>query len=385
MSDYQKTVAIVSKCSPRRAGGGLGVAYNLFRGIDSIRSAPYSIMGVWGKKSICVEEGKWSAAIKSDESSPQEPRIKTLPAQISILNSHRALLGGIIAMTPFYAWPAVPGPHAGVKRIHVEQSKGGRHHELCKEQGRFGIREFAVAMAVQLNFRMVDAVIFPSAGALELFRTRNPNWEGMVLSKAVVIPNGIDLESHPVVRKSRSEVLRIVSIADHIPEKGLQTLVEEAAKAKNAGVAFTIDQYGNPGKCTDTIQQAVSVLGLKSVIRFHGRKSHAEIITALRQADIFLHTPEVAVFDQSIIEAMLCGALVVSVNLPGIIEAVGQEYPYLTSSQVGVSDLLKTVWLDRIQSGKIAEQARSRAEQLFSAKTMAERYLKLFQDEPGSR
>lgn len=354
------------------------MAYNFFLGLDQLRQPRSEVFALWGREMVGPHQKGWHSLLKSREGSPQELRRKTLLTQIQFLRSTiqpNRRRHGIIAFTPFYAWAALPGQGFDVYRVHSEQSKGGRHHELAAERGRFGIREMIVRTAVGLNIRHADILVFPSHGALDLFKNANSPWKSMVEKKGKVIYNGVSLDSGDHSQNLCSTVLKVVSVADHVPEKGLPVLLSALAEAKVAGVNFKVQQFGNTGPMTAEIRQLASELGLAQQVSFLGRCPHSQVIHAMREADIFLHTPEVAIFDQCVVEAMLCGTLVVSVNLPGIIEAVGEAYPFIASEARQISSILTAIHSDRAYAARAAEKSKLRAQRLFSAKTMTENYL----------
>lgn len=372
------TVSVVTKCSPRRAGGGLGVAFNFFLGLDELRQPPCEVLALWGREVVRPHPTSWQAQLAPREGSPQESRKKTLLPQIRALrsaNRQHFKKGGIIAFTPFYAWSAVSGQRPDIIRVHCEQSKGGRHHELAAERGRFGIRETIVRMAVGLNIRNADKLVFPSDGALELFKEANPAWRAFIDKNGKIIHNGVSLDPGEISEPLRATELKVVSVADHVKEKGLPILLQALAGAKQSGVNFTLQQFGNFGPMTTEIKQLTGELGLTSEVTFRGRCPHAHVIQCMRESDVFLHTPEVAIFDQCIVEAMLCGTLVVSANLPGIIEAVGEEHPCLAAEPEHIPGILKKIYHNRGEAIEVAKKSMLRAERCFSAATMTGNYL----------
>ncbi len=354
----------------------MGVAWNFLWGVEALQHRAKAdqsdfpdFWGVFGRKVVRLV----GTVTKEFGVEPPEPRdVRLLMDQARLVNrivtGYRESL--VIGFTPFYFWPLIRGK--GVIRVHVEQSKGGRHHELASERGRLGLREVFVAGCVVNNFLWADRIVFPSFGALELFKSKNPLFRGVIGSKVAVIHNGVAHAGSPAFRDAKkSGPLKIVNIAQHVPEKGIELAIEACRRME--GAEFILEQYGGEAIQTPQLEKAASGM----TVRFNGSQPREAVLKALSQADVMLHTPREVVFDLALLEAMMLGVPVVATDLAGNREALGEEYPLLGRSVEELARHLNWVVKNRQEAHRLGADLQRRAQQKFTAERMLEGYLAL--------
>ena len=182
---------IVTKQWPIPTGGGLGVARQFFLGLAKLGLNGRDVWAVCGTDVIEVKDAETCLRLADEPHSPGG-RLRTTMHQIQAIRRLSVPGATVIAFTPFYAWPLLRIACPGVRLFHVEQSKGGRHHELAAFRGRFGWKERLVQAAVALNFLIPHKIVFPSRGALSLFVEKNPGLAPVAKRKGVVIHNGVE-------------------------------------------------------------------------------------------------------------------------------------------------------------------------------------------------
>lgn len=361
---------ILTKQWPVATGGGLGVARQFFLGLAEIGVAGRDIWAICGNDVMPVRDADTCRHIAdSVPSRPPASRIFTTFQQLRAICRLSVQDTTLIAFTPFYAWPVTRMICPGLRLVHVEQSKGGRHYELASFHGTFGLKEQFVRAAVVLNFVFSHKAVFPSRGALDLFCGKNPALASLVRKKAGVINNGIE----PLPARSGWEsppVFRILSVCEDVPEKALGDCLRVISLLEKAGCAVTCEHFGT---VRDSTRHLAESQGIPVV--FHGLRPRADVVAAMQRADVFLHLPRVAVFDLVLIEAMSAGLPVIASPTGGNLEALGDGI--FADSPEAAAQNIQNLMKDPERAGRIGQELRARAGRLFSSAIMTGRYLEI--------
>lgn len=382
----EKTAWIyLCKAKPLRAGGGLGVAYNYLsaihgkephgENIDSFLLCGCQLTPLPAEVSQDFDE------FIDDLNPGMEPGARQFFQQALTIRHLAARYRKVVilAFTPFYFWPVVRvGLGGRVVCIHSEHSKGGRHHELAEERGHFGLKEQVVRAAVWMNFLFADRAVFPSAGSVSLFQEMNPRLAKRAGRMSCVVHNGVELVGLPETMHPRATP-HIVSIAHHVREKGLDAVLDTLSSPELAHIPWRFINYGSPSTLTDELTAQAALLGISDHVEFAGLKPQREVRDSLITAAVFLHLPVIVVFDLSLLEAMMCGTPVITAPLPGNKEALGDDYPYYAQTPAEAARLLLQVLADPADAANTGAALRARAEERFTRKAMADRYLCLMQ------
>ena len=142
-----------------------------------------------------------------------------------------------------------------------------------------------------------------------------------------VIPCGVDVPPQPPTRPER-DVVRCVAVGRMVGKKAPLTTLEAFRLAAARCGRLRLDMIGD-GPLFDAAQQYVARVHLGDRVRLLGPQSHAAVLHALREADVFVQhsltdpvTGDEEGLPVSILEAMAQALPVVSTRHAGIPEAV---------------------------------------------------------------
>jgi glycosyltransferase involved in cell wall biosynthesis len=115
-----------------------------------------------------------------------------------------------------------------------------------------------------------------------------------------------------------------------VEKKGFVHLLHALAMVRDAGMAFSLDIYGD-GPLEERLLALRDELNLAEQVGFLGARGNERIRQALGDADAFVLTPQVAAdgdrdgIPNALVEAMACGLPVVTTSAGGITELVRHE------------------------------------------------------------
>ncbi len=178
--------------------------------------------------------------------------------------------------------------------------------------------------------RMINSIIslnYEYADIVSPVCKYNTRWEqrfGVVKEKINVIYNGVDTEKFaPASAKKVKDVPTVVSIARIDPLKDIITLIEATELVAREIPDVRVIVYGSVSvddyyeECT----QKVKSLGLEDTVIFAGHTS--DVPAAYNSGDIIASSSISEAFPYSVVEAMMSGKPVVSTDVGGIAEALG--------------------------------------------------------------
>ena len=147
--------------------------------------------------------------------------------------------------------------------------------------------------------------------------------EGMQIDtpKRVIVGQGIDttLFTSQQRNQSASKILQLVTVGRLAQSKNIETLLHACAELKKTTPDFHFQIIGaattqSESAYEQTIRNLVSELQLESHITWVGGITQSELPTYLQQADIFIHDGATNSLDKTLLEAVLCGCIVISSN-----------------------------------------------------------------------
>jgi L-malate glycosyltransferase len=156
-----------------------------------------------------------------------------------------------------------------------------------------------------------DAVTVPSRYLAESMRRYR--------SDLRLIPNGIELKQYPYRRRDSVEPRLVWLRAFHRiydPSLAVRTLALLRQRDRPATLTMVGSDKGDSS--LDEARTAARELGVAGHTRFVGAVPKAEVGRWIDRGDIFLNTATVDNTPVSILEAMACGACIVSTNVGGI-------------------------------------------------------------------
>lgn len=166
----------------------------------------------------------------------------------------------------------------------------------------------------------IDALVVPSAHSASRLSDA-----GLSADRIHVVPYGVELPSETTVRPT-DDVLRVLMVGRMVAKKNPLATLRACAIACAAGARIDLDAIGD-GPLWEEFKATASRANLP--VRMPGRATSADVLAAMRAADIFCQHSVVdpATGDEeglpvAILEAMAHGLPVVSTRHAGIPEAV---------------------------------------------------------------
>ncbi|MCP4902531.1 MAG: glycosyltransferase family 4 protein [bacterium] len=148
-----------------------------------------------------------------------------------------------------------------------------------------------------------------------------------------VIRRGVNLERlafNDRSQRSAEDSLRLLVVGRLIEKKGHVDAIAAVAAIRREGINAELSILGE-GTLRDGLERCVRELGIGSHVTFHGAKSQDEVFTAMREADLLIHSArisgegDVEGIPNAVIEAAATGLPVVATRHGGIAEAVSHE------------------------------------------------------------
>jgi glycosyltransferase involved in cell wall biosynthesis len=118
---------------------------------------------------------------------------------------------------------------------------------------------------------------------------------------------------------------RLVNVALHGPNKGLDVLLRAFAILTASRPELTLDLIGD-GALTPRLRELTSDLGLDSCVRFVGPLDSRAVAAALRDSHVFVLASHVETQCIAVIEALCCGLPVAATKVGGVPEVVRDGY-----------------------------------------------------------
>ena len=190
---------------------------------------------------------------------------------------------------------------------------------------RSALRNFALRTSKSGVSLLLDACVSPS----DYVKARLVS--AGVRTKVTTIYNGVNLgrfRDTPVTEDTGAKYgigrgsLKVVSITQLIPDKGIQYLIEAAGQLIAQGVDVSFIHVGD-GPAEEEYKARVRQLGIEKRFTFAGLLNLPQIADILRQSDVFvLPCTWGEAFSLVILEAMAAGKPVIATNVGGNREAV---------------------------------------------------------------
>lgn len=188
--------------------------------------------------------------------------------------------------------------------------------------------------------------------------------------KITIIPNGI----RPSFRRITDPVLLaatrhkfglkhplVLGVGTLEPRKNHLGLIKAFHKAQSAAAKkerpAMLALAGGPGWLYDETQQLIAKLKLENKVRFLGRVSELELITLYSMADVFVFPSFYEGFGVPPIEAMACGAPVITSNTSSLPEVVGDAALLIDPHNTGE---LARVILQVLENEQLRDELRQK-------------------------
>jgi glycosyltransferase involved in cell wall biosynthesis len=166
--------------------------------------------------------------------------------------------------------------------------------------------------------------------------------------KRKIVGQGIDTLIFTDTDREVSDVLQLVTVGRISQSKNIETLLQACASLRDQNILFHFNIIGVPTTSSESIYaermyKLTNELQLDMQVTFVGAVSNHELPRHLQQSDIFIHDGSTNSLDKTLIEAALCGCVVVSSNpaYRGLTESLAPEYLFPPHDQKELADSIK--------------------------------------------
>lgn len=243
----------------------------------------------------------------------------------------------IVKVVGDYAWE-----QGVVKRGVKESVDEFQNKEYPEFVGRLRAAE-------RQTVKAADLVITPS----EYLKKMVIGW-GANAEKIKVIYNAVEFKDVPPAAKPAGERW-IVSVGRLVPWKGMGTLIEIMPEIlKSVPVAKLKIVGGGPEM--ESLKSKVQSPKLESVVELLGYKSHAETLSFIGAADVFVLNSGYEGLSHVILEALSFGKPVIASNVGGNPEIITKEIGDLF--ELNDKEKIKSLLLKYLQSHSLQDKSR---------------------------
>lgn len=395
MADIRPKVVIAARQPPDlTTGGGASYAFYLIEGIKSLASSSgicYDFLPYWGDRTSFrfrrsnnrTRTGK-AGLVKSLRRVlwhlwflyKLHKRLEWARYRRDVTQLLTRSVGVIHAHDSHVAYPLLENYPV----VYTHHARGSLVSELHISSVEPGARVISLWRQIDNEvFGKSAVVVFPSQGAYRLALDEYP----CLASREIrIIYTGIPdlLKPQQTVREGPERT--VLTIAAHVPEKNVPVALE-------AFYRYILKQHGKEESCfvslggygpdTSRLQRYTERWGLGKRVRLLGRVSREQTMEWLRQAWVFIHMPNRAVFDLALLEALSAGIPVIASRVGGNVEMLGSDWPGYADSAEEAAELLAALGNDDLWL-EWSRRARARYERYFTLEKMAQCYLELYEE-----
>lgn len=261
----------------------------------------------------------------------------------------------------------------------IKQRSGARRLVITDHSsGRASAKTFPKSWLARLRTRHAASYIDQVIGVSQFVCRRDIEGVYFPADKVRCIHNGVDVNRFTPTPAPRGddEPFTIGFIGYHIPEKGLGTLLDAAARLAAGQRDFRLLVAGT-GPHADAFRQQAASLGLDARTRFVGQL--ADPLPFYRQIDVLAVPSEWdEAFGFVVAEAAACGVCVVCSDVGGMPEIVGRQREAGIVIPRGradaLADALAALIDDPAARRAIGQRARERMVRQFSIDTTVDAY-----------
>ncbi|MBN1942313.1 MAG: glycosyltransferase [Phycisphaerae bacterium] len=203
--------------------------------------------------------------------------------------------------------------------------------------------------------------------------------------KMTTIHNGVDLarfgnisQKTPADLPGPSDAPAMVQIANVMPDKDYDTLLQAAAMLKKRGTTFRLFLVGR-GTAGPVMHARINELGLANSVFPLGPRNDVPAI--LSACDVLVLSTRSEVFNIAVLEAMAAGRAVITSDVPGFAEMFDNEKEGLKTPPADPNALahaIQRLLNDESLRNQLAETARSHVKK-FSRDTMCDQFAEFLQ------
>lgn len=262
----------------------------------------------------------------------------------------------------------------GVSVIWTEHSKGGVLREKEQMEGS-KIKNWGLYRTLYEKYLLMinccNQIVFPSYGAVKLFEDYME--VEIPREKLSIVYNGIKDPMFLYGIKPIIERGLFFTVAEHVPEKGLDITLEGLSRLKRPWRWFIV---GGETPWTRHLLAKAKSLRVLSRVELLGRRTHRETLELMSRAEAVIFTQRVAVFDLALLEAMALSKTVLATPVGGNVEALGDDYSFYVTNPEELGNALEKLSSDVLV--EIGNRNREKYLKKFTEKVMVAKYYELY-------
>lgn len=199
------------------------------------------------------------------------------------------------------------------------------------------------------------------------------------LPRTITIPHGVEPRAAASTSDSGVDSRSFVYVGRLVSTKGVDVLLDAAARLKTSGMRFRVNIVGE-GPERRRLETKMKALHMDDCVAFLGKLTSNELDCLLeRAAAIVVPSLGGEVFGLVAAESMMRGRLVVVSDLGTFDEVVGEAgLKFPTGDPLALADRLAQVLASPGLALQKAQEARSRALQLFAERQMVAGHLRVY-------
>ncbi|MDA8195816.1 MAG: glycosyltransferase [Actinomycetota bacterium] len=211
-------------------------------------------------------------------------------------------------------------------------------------------------------------------------------------SKLQLLRHGVDLDKfHPSGIENQMAftdptcVIELVTVGRLVAKKGYDDLIDALAIVSASGRRFSLRMVGD-GPLRRSLEDKVSLLGLKNQVTFVGSQDRRGVISELDRSSVFIH-PSVLLpngdsdgIPNVLLEAMASGKVVIGADIDGIKEAIDDRVSgriYRSGDVIALAEVIAELIDDRSSLAELARGARQKVCDEFSKSKANDRVAQL--------
>ena len=194
----------------------------------------------------------------------------------------------------------------------------------------------AVSSSLKLSLKLSNFVFTSTKEGL---RINSP--------KRIIVGQGIDFEIFKSIQKKDNVVLQLITVGRISQSKNVETLLRACSLLKEKHIIFQFKIVGIPTTDSEVLYakemyQLSQKLNLQKEVEWVGAIPNYDLPRLLQQSDVFIHDGSTNSLDKALVEAVLCGCIVLSSNpsYKALTKDIASNYLYNQGDSAKLTDIL---------------------------------------------
>lgn len=252
-------------------------------------------------------------------------------------------------------------------------------------QGTPFLRRLTLPFLERLAGMFTDKIICVSQNDLRLAEQKHI----ISTQKLALIHNGVavpDSRPDPFSQKNNNNPVRIIFVGRlAAPKEPLRLLEVFRNLPVNMQQMCSLNIVGN-GPQHELLKRFIDENNLKNTVRLLGDIPHAQVVSYLQSADIFILPTRWEGFPYTILEAMACGLPVIATDVGGISEAIQKTGILIPKENTqALTNALTCLIQNSVERKRLGEAGFKRVQEQFSLDGMCQKTLQVYESILKSR